>query len=103
MQFKPNLLDNREILKVQRLPARLHAEEAACLLGFQAHDIPILIKAGVLKPLGSPVPNAVKYFATITVLRLMESEELLHRATKAVSNYWKSKNAKRPDVSHSDQ
>src|SRR5687767_1232012 len=95
MQFKPHLLDNHEILKVERLPARLNAEQAACLLGFLPHDIPILTKLALLKPLGSPPQNGVKYFATVTVLRLMENEEFLHKATKALSNHWKTRNARR--------
>jgi hypothetical protein len=42
------------------LPARLDAKLTALVLGFQEHDIPVLIAAKMLKPLGKPVPNATK-------------------------------------------
>jgi hypothetical protein len=34
-------------------------------MGFTPHDIPTLVRAGLLKPLGRPTPNAVKYFAAL--------------------------------------
>ena len=39
------------------------AEEAAWYLGFAAHDIPVLVANGLLKPVGHPADNAVKFFA----------------------------------------
>jgi hypothetical protein len=47
------------------LPARLHAEDAARVLGFQALDIPVLIAVKLLRPLGNPAPNAIKYSAEV--------------------------------------
>jgi hypothetical protein len=44
-----------------QLPARLTAEQAAWVLNCQAHDIPILVSARLLKPLGSPQANAVSF------------------------------------------
>ncbi|WP_404420535.1 hypothetical protein [Nibricoccus sp. IMCC34717] len=49
------------------LPARLLAEEVAWVLNCQAHDVPVLVAAGLLKPLGKPEANSVKYFATLEV------------------------------------
>jgi hypothetical protein len=56
-----------QFLSLQNLPARLTAEEASWLLGFNSHDIPVLVAAGFLKPLGQPAQNAVKYFAAVTI------------------------------------
>ena len=36
-----------------QLPARLNAEQAAWVLNCQAHDVPILVGARLLKPLGN--------------------------------------------------
>jgi hypothetical protein len=33
-----------------------------------AHDVPILVAAHLLKPLGNSPPNSVKYFATLELL-----------------------------------
>jgi hypothetical protein len=67
-----NMMNNRkEFLSVfQILPARMFAEEAAWYLGFAPHDIPILVGAGLLKPLGRPASNGTKYFATATLQEL---------------------------------
>jgi hypothetical protein len=39
-------------------------------LGFTEHDIPILMAAGKLTPLGDPAPNAPKWFAAVVLIRL---------------------------------
>jgi hypothetical protein len=67
------------------LPARLTAEQAAWVLNCQAHDIPILVSTRLLKPLGSPQANAVKFFATSDVLELSKDRAWLVKVTNAVS------------------
>lgn len=44
-----------------QLPARLTAEQAAWVLNCQPHSVPILVAARLLKPLGNPPANSVKY------------------------------------------
>lgn len=56
-------MKKHELFNSVRLPARLDMEQTADLLGFQKHDIPVLIKAKLISPLGSPAPNAPKWFA----------------------------------------
>jgi hypothetical protein len=60
-----NLQDAMVLLNCRRLPGRLNTTEAAVLLGFQEHDIPVLIAGKLLTPLGRPAPNAPKYFAAV--------------------------------------
>jgi len=65
--------ERKEFLSVLRLPpARVVAEEAAWLLGFAPHDIPLLVNAGLLKPLGQPPASGTKYFATAMLLKLRD-------------------------------
>ncbi len=73
------------LLGLRRLPARLTSEQIAIVLGFQVHDIPALVKAGLLKPLGGGLRNSVKYFAAIDVDQKSNDAKWLDRATKAVS------------------
>ena len=47
-----------------QLPARLTAEQAAWVLNCQAHDVPILVAARLLKPLGNPLGSMDQFFAT---------------------------------------
>jgi len=75
-----------------RLPARLLAEQVAWVLNCQPHDVPVLVAARLLKPLGHPAPNGVKYFATAELLELMADRTWLAKVTNAVNQYWQKKN-----------
>jgi len=58
-------------------------------------EIALLIKRGLVKPLGRPGPNGDKFFATVTLSKLRQDEQWLSRATQAVSEHWKDKNARK--------
>ena len=75
-----------------RLPARLLAEQVAWVINCQPHDVPVLVAARLLKPLGHPAPNGVKYFATAELLELVEDRTWLAKVTNAVNQYWQKKN-----------
>ncbi len=68
-----------------RLPARLNREETAAILGFRDHDIPVLERSRLLKPLGGGVRNCVKYFAAVEIEKLSKDRKWLDRATTAIS------------------
>lgn len=55
------LAQQTEFLIGKILPARFDALQAAWFLGFEPHEIPILVAAGPLKPLGHPARNAIKF------------------------------------------
>ena len=83
------------------LPARLTAEQAAGLLGFPRHDMQVLVAAGLLRPLGRPVQNSTKYFATAELEQLRSDVRWLGKATDVVQARWRRKNAKQhPHDSH---
>jgi hypothetical protein len=84
-----------QFLNLKATPARLTVEEAAWCLGFSAHEIPILVARGLLTPLGHPPSNGPKYFATETLSELHKDVKWLARATDAIVQYWKSKNARK--------
>ena len=75
-----------------QLPARLTVEQTAWLLNCQSHDVPVLVATRLLKPLGNPVPNSVKYFAAVEILELVKDRTWLAKVTNAVSQHWKQKN-----------
>ena len=85
-----------ECLNVLRLPGRLDGRQAAAVRGFQPHDIPLLMAAKLLQPLGKPVPKAPKYFAGCVIEELRCNPDWLDRATRTVTRYWQTKNEKRP-------
>jgi hypothetical protein len=91
------------LLDCQRLPGRLNTSEAALLLGFQEHDIALLVAAKLLVPLGKPAPNAPKYFAAVEIAARASDSEWLSSATKQLAKHWLRKNQRksahtRPDA-----
>ena len=77
---------------LDQLPARLTAEQTAWVLNCQPHDIPLLVAARLLKPLGNPLPNAVKYFATAEILEQVKDRNWLARVSAAIYQYWQQQN-----------
>ncbi len=65
-----------------QLPARLTAEQAGWVLNCQPHDIPPLVNARLLKPLGSFSQNSTKYFATAEVLEMTKDRGWLVKVSK---------------------
>lgn len=87
--------DAFRLLSVRRLPGRLTAGQVACLLNCAEHDLPALLKAKLLKPLGHPAPNAVKFFATADVLQQSADRAWLAKVTQTICGHWQAKNARK--------
>lgn len=97
--MKPEM---NEFLSLLLRPARVTMQEAAWLLGFQEHDIPILIAKGLLRPLGHPAHNGQKFLLTATLEDLRRDEKWFSRASDAVVDYWKDKNNRKGQGQPSD-
>lgn len=78
------------LLNAVRLPARITSEPVAALIGASPHDIPILTRLGLLKPLGNPPRNGIKYYATADVLALASERRWLARVSNALNEYWRT-------------
>jgi hypothetical protein len=74
------------------LPGRLTYEQAGALLGFEAHEINILVKARLLIPLANPADNALKYLCTAEVEERYSNPAWVAKATRAVYLHWRKKN-----------
>jgi hypothetical protein len=81
-----------------QLPARLTAEQAGWVLNCQAHDIPALINARLLKPLGNPAQNSTKYFATADVLEKAKDSFWLVKVTNTICQHWQHQNARKKNM-----
>jgi hypothetical protein len=84
-----------QFLNLKTPPARLTVEETAWHLGFSAHDIPILVANGLLKPLGHPPLSGAKFFAAAVIAELGRDEKWLARASDCIVQHWKSRNEKK--------
>jgi hypothetical protein len=85
-------MNEKSTLFLRRLPARLNVDQVAEILGFLPHELTVLLKAGLLKPLGKPAPNGHKFFSALDVSALSEDREWLDKATRAVAKCWKDRN-----------
>ena len=85
-------MNEKSTLFLRRLPARLDIDQAAEILGFLPHELTVLLKAGLLKPLGKPAPNGHKFFSAAEMLALSENREWLDKATRTVAKCWKDRN-----------
>lgn len=86
---------HRFLALLGRPPARLTAEQTAWALNCQPHDIPILVSARLLKPLGNPAPNGPKYFATQEVLAQLENRVWLAKVSNVIIQRWHKKNGRK--------
>lgn len=75
-----------------QFPMRLTVEQAAWVLNCQTHDVPVLIACRLLKPLGNPAPNSIKFFATDDVLESAKDRAWLARVTATINLHWQKKN-----------
>jgi hypothetical protein len=89
--------DVSSLLNYRRLPGRLTTEETAVVLGFHEHDIPGLVVAKLLCPLGKPAPNAPKYYAAVEIVTLSQDRDWLSQATRELSKCWAEKNRRKKD------
>ncbi|MEI6077881.1 MAG: hypothetical protein WCS94_20035 [Verrucomicrobiota bacterium] len=83
----------RFVTLLGQAPACLTSEQTAWAINCQSHDVAVLVAARLLKPLGKPPPNAVKYFATSDVLELSRDRTWLSKVTNALNQYWQHKNS----------
>jgi hypothetical protein len=75
-----------------QMPARLTAEQVGWVLNCQPHDIPVLVSVRLLKPLGNPPPNGIKYFALTDILELSKDRSWLGKLTSTINQHWRIKN-----------
>jgi hypothetical protein len=86
---------HRFLALLGQLPARLTAEQTGWVLNCQPHDIPALISSRLLKPLGNPAANGIKFFATADVLELTKDRSWLGKVTNTINQHWHKKNARK--------
>jgi hypothetical protein len=91
--------ERKDFLNLRTKPGRFTSEEAAWFLGFHPHEIPMLMGARLLEPLGDPAENGCKYFGIIYLERLKQDISWQAKASNAVVKYWKDRNLQRPTES----
>jgi len=72
------------------------------VINCQQHDMPILVAARLLKPLGNPSANGIKFFATSELLELRKDRAWLVKITNAVNQHWQKNNANKKNRAGND-
>ena len=87
--------DFPDIFNCRRSPGRYtYAETAARIGGATETDIVVLVRLGLLKPLGRPPQNGRKYLAAADVEACIQDRHWLEKATRALYAYHKNRNSK---------
>ena len=74
----------QSIQKGQPWPACVDAEAAARFFGWPPYFMPLLSRAGHLKPLGKPGQNARKWYAMVELERVSRDPAWLDKAIRTV-------------------
>jgi hypothetical protein len=86
-------MNDKDLLNCRRLPAIITAEEVLRLTGFTTLDqLRILMRHGLLPPLGKPAPNGQKLFSSSEVLALAQNRDWAERAVRTISRSVQAKN-----------
>lgn len=93
---------HRFLMLLKQPPARLTVEQTAHALGFQPNDIPILVRAKLLKPLGNPPSSGIKFFAAAEILEHAKDRAWLAKGTNAIHWHWRTKNGRRKNGGFAD-
>jgi hypothetical protein len=82
------------ILELRHWPARLNVQQTADALGFEVHEIGILLKAGLLKKalLGRPALNGHRFFSANVISALGRSDAFLSKSTLEIQKHWVARN-----------
>jgi hypothetical protein len=76
-------------------PARLTTDQVAWFLNCQPHDVPVLVAGRLLKPLGNPPLNGIKFFDTADLIKRAKEPNWLGRVTCAINLHWHKQNARK--------
>ena len=84
-----------EIQSLDEYGAFMTKEKVAKALDIGVHNIPVLVRAGLLKPLGHPQRYCVKKFSRDELARNLADKTWLEEAAKALHRHWRIKNARK--------
>jgi hypothetical protein len=80
---------------LEKFPVFMTKEKIAQALGIATHNIPPLVRAGLLKPLGHPARYCVKHFSRDALAEKFADQEWLNKVVAAIHRHWRNKNARK--------
>lgn len=83
------------IQALAKFPVYMTKEKVAEALGIATHNIPPLVRAKLLKPLGNPKRYCVKQFSRDDLARNIANHDWLEKVAEAIHRHWRVKNARK--------
>ena len=84
--------DQADFMNLRKKPGRLNAEQTGWYMGFNPTEVTILISSGLLKPLGKPAQNSVRFFARADLDRYDSDPKWLDKASLTLGRHWRTRN-----------
>jgi len=91
---RPHDMTRKEMLQLPRIVGRLDLEDASALLNVQPYEASVLVRLGILRPLGSPKQNSRRWFAAVDILALASDAKALDRCTRAIARHIADKSSR---------
>lgn len=79
-------------------PASIGCEEVGWLLGIAKHSVGILVRRGVLKPLGRPAKNSEKRFYTREIEEFSQDKKSMDLVVRTLQQHWKDRGNKQSEI-----
>jgi hypothetical protein len=90
-----NLDSPFKLQSLEEYGAFMTKEKVAKVLDIGTHNIPVLTRAGLLKPLGHPQKYCVKKFSRDELARNLADKTWLEKTAAAIHKHWRIKNARK--------
>ncbi|HEY5042960.1 MAG TPA: hypothetical protein VIK53_13260 [Verrucomicrobiae bacterium] len=84
-----------KIKSLDEFGAYMTKEKVAKALDIGVHNIPVLVRAGLLRPKGNPQRYCVKKISRSQLARNLADEAWLDKAAAAIHQHWRNKNARK--------
>jgi len=75
-------------------PACVGIEQVSVMFGWPEYFLPVLVRAGHLRPLGKPSQNSRKWFARVELERLARDRDWLDKAIRIVEKHVEQMNGR---------
>jgi len=83
-ETEQHTIESLQILRLRRLPACLYPAEAAVLIAIHPDDLPVLVKAGLLRPLGQFGDHDHARYSSHEILSRAQDRAWLDKVSAAI-------------------
>lgn len=83
-QTEQGMIERLQLLRLPRLPASLYPAEGAVLLNIHVDDLPTLVEAGLLTPLGQFGDHDRARYSSHEILARAEDRDWLDKVSTAI-------------------